>query len=198
MFFSDEPLRHDFDLFAECGRGKTLAPDLFVQRIDHVGAAVLGRQRAVGIKAARQRRGVQPFPGDLLQRLLERAEVVGIDGAAGCHRVAAKTQQHAGATLGHQIKRVAQMKAGNRSARTFQFMLFAGCLAGGENESRAVQPVFDARGHDADHAFVKVGTKNCNRRRRRFIAADHRVGGELRLLAHARLDAAAFAVDGVE
>ena len=45
------------------GARKALAPDLVVQRVHQVGAAVFGRQRAVGVQAARQGGGVQPFAG---------------------------------------------------------------------------------------------------------------------------------------
>jgi hypothetical protein len=69
VLFADQPLRHDLDFFAEGGRGKALAPDFPVQGINQVGAPVFGRQRAVGVEPARQRGGVQPFAGDLLQRV---------------------------------------------------------------------------------------------------------------------------------
>ena len=134
-----------------------MAPYFFVQGIDDVGAAVFGGQWAIGCHAAHQGGGIQPFAGNLLQCKLKLLKVRFVDRAARRHGVAAKFNQHIGAALGHQVKRITQVKTGNRSARAFQLMLFAGCLAGGKYKGGAVQFVLDARGHDADHAFVKVG-----------------------------------------
>ena len=41
MLFTDQALRDDLDFFAKRRRGKTLAPDFFVQGVHHVCAAVL-------------------------------------------------------------------------------------------------------------------------------------------------------------
>ena len=60
VFFANQALRHHFQLFAEGGRRKALAPNFAVQGVDQVGAAVLGGQRAVGFQPARQGGGVQP------------------------------------------------------------------------------------------------------------------------------------------
>jgi uncharacterized membrane protein YqhA len=71
------------------------------------------------------------------------------------HGVAAEAQQHAGVALGDQVQRVAQVKAGDRAARALEFTLLARRAAGGKHEGGAVQLVLDARGDDADHAFVE-------------------------------------------
>ena len=67
VFFAHQALAQYHQLLAEHGRGKALAPYGLLQRVGHVQAAVLGRQRAVGGQALGQGGGVQPFGGDLLQ-----------------------------------------------------------------------------------------------------------------------------------
>ena len=198
VLFTDQALADDLDLFAEHRRRKTLAPDGGVQRVHHVGAPVFGRQRAVGLQPARERGGIQPFGGDLLQRAVEGVEVLFGNGAAGRHGVAAKFDQHAGVALGYQVERVAQVKAGNRAARALEHVGLPRRVAGGEDEGRAVQPVFQPRGDDADHAFVKVGVEHGQGRRRDRIGVEQPLGDLHRLLAHAAFDFAPLAVDAVE
>ena len=88
-------------------------------------------------------------------------------------------------TLGDKVQRIAQMKARNRAARSLEFVLLARRLAGGKHKGRPVQLVLDARGDDAEHAFMEFRVKNRNRRRRLFILVNHGVGRQLGLLAHA-------------
>ena len=195
---ADQALTDDFQFFAEQRRRKALAPDGGVQGVGHVGAAVLRRQRAVGGQAPRQGGGVQPFGGDVLQRLLEALELVFGDGAAGRHGVAAKAQQHAGVALGQQVQRVAQVKAGDRAARALQLVLASRRAAGGEHEGGAVPAVLQPGGDDADHAFVEVGVEHRQGRRRLLRDVDQALGDLHRLLAHAAFDLAPLAVDGVE
>ena len=198
VLFTHQPLRHHFHFFAESGRRKALAPHLFVQRVHHVNAEVFRRQRAVGGQAARQGRGIQPFMGHLLQRLFKGVKVLFGHRATGRHRVAAKAQQHARVALGHQVQRVTQMKAGDRPARALELMLFARRATGRKHKGRPVQLVFDARGHDAHHAFMKVRVKNRHGRRRLFVFVNHGVGGQLGLLAHVGFDGAPLAVDAIQ
>ncbi len=150
------------------------------------------------MQAPRERGGVQPLLRDLRQRLLEGVEVLFREGAAGRHRVAAEAQQHARVALGHEVERVAQVKAGDGAARALELVLAAGRLARREDEGRAVQPVLQPRGDDADHALVEVGVEHAQRGRRLLAGLEQRLGQLQRLLAHAALDLAALAVDGVE
>ena len=136
--------------------------------------------------------------GHLLQRLFKGVKVLFGHRATGRHGVAAKAQQHARVALGHQVQRVTQMKAGNGAARALELMLFARRAAGRKHKGRPVQLVFDARGHDAHHAFMKVRVKNRHRRRRLFVLVNHRVGGQLGLLAHVGFDGAPLAVDAIQ
>jgi hypothetical protein len=116
--------------------------------------------------------------------------------------MAAEAQQHAGMALGHQVQRVAQMKAGDRAPRALELMRLARRATGGEDEGGAVQTVFQARGHDADHAFVETGVEHAQRGRRLEVAVDalgqQRFGNHKGLVAHAALDLAALAVDAVQ
>ncbi len=54
--------------------------------------------------------------------------------AACRHGVAAKAQQHLGVALGHQVQRIAQVKAGNGAARAFELVRLALGLAGGKHK----------------------------------------------------------------
>ena len=198
MLATDQALRQHFEFLAKGRRGKALAPDLFVQRVDQIDPAVLGFQRPVSGQAPGQRVGVQPFTCDRAQALLKRWQIGCVDGAARRHRVSTKTQQHAGMALGQQVQRVAQMKAGNRTPRALEFVFVAGCRAGSEDKGRAVQFVLDARSHDADHALVKTGIENADRRRWCQFGREQRLGNQQRLLAHRALDLAPVAVDTVQ
>ena len=154
------------------------------------GPSVCRRRSSVG--------GVQPFLRHLDQRLLEHVELVLGDRAAGRHRMAAEAQQHAGVALGHQVQRIAQVKAGDRAARALELVLLARRLAGREHEGRAVQLVLDARGDDAHHAFVEVGVEHADGGGRLLAFVEQRFHDLHRLLAHAALDVAALAVDRVQ
>ena len=121
---------------------------------------VLERQRAVGADASRQRRGVEPLGGHALQRLVEGVEVRFGQRAAGRHRVAAEAHQHAGVALGDEVERVAQVKARDRAARALQRAVGAAR----EDEGRPVQPVLQAAGDDADHAFVEFAGRTATAR----------------------------------
>ena len=61
-----------------------------------------------------------------------------------------------------------------------------------------MQLVLDARGHDADHAFVEVGVEHADGRRRLLAFVEQRLGDQQRLLAHVALDLAPLAVDAVQ
>ena len=119
-------------------------------------------------------------------------------GAACRHGVATKAQQHAGVTFGHQVQSISQMKTRYRAARAFEFVFFAGGLAGCKHKGGAVQFVFQARGHDAHHAFVKVGVKHANGGRGLFMRVQKFFGQLVSLFAHIAFNFAAFAVDGVQ
>ena len=167
-----------------------------MQRVDQVGAAVFGRERPVGVQPAQQRRAHPAIPrATWASACSKTSRCSSAIGAAGRHRMAAEAQQHAGMALGHQVERIAQVKAGDRAARAFEFVLLARRLAGREHEGRAVQLVLDARGDDADHAFVEVGVEHADRGRRLLALVEQRVDHQHRLLAHAAFDVAALAVD---
>ena len=197
MALAHQALRDHLQLLAKRGRSKTLAPDLLLERIDHIGAPVLRCERAVGFELTRQRRSVQPFVRHLLQGLLEGLELIPGHGAAGRHGMATKAQQHAGMALGHQIERIAQVKAGDRAARALELVGLALGAAGRKHKGRAVHLVLDARGHDAHHALVKVGLED-DHCRRGCVRVGPGIGDGHRLLAHMAFDVAAFAVDLVE
>ena len=114
--------------------------------------------------------------------------------AAGRHRVAAETPQHPRVALAHQVERVAQVEAGDRTARALEQPV----RAAREDEGRPVHAVLQARGDDADHALVELGVEQRQRRRRLAVGGISRSSSRLGLLAHAGLDLAALAVDAVE
>jgi hypothetical protein len=139
---ANQALRHNFNFFAEHGGGKPLAPDLLVQGVHHIGAAVLGKQGAVGQQLALQGGAVQPFGCYLLQCLVKSGQMGLCDGAARCHGMAAKTHQHAGVAFGQKVQRVAHVKPRSGTARSFELVFFAWGLAGGKHKRGAVQFVF--------------------------------------------------------
>ena len=61
-----------------------------------------------------------------------------------------------------------------------------------------MQLVLEARGHNADHAFVKVGVEDADRGRWLLVFVEQGLGNQKRLLAHTAFDLAAFAVDAVQ
>ena len=77
-------------------------------------------------------------------------------------------------------------------------MLVPRRAAGGEDEAGPVHAVLDARGHDADHAFVEIGVEHADGGRRRHAVRAQALGHEQGLLAHAAFQLAALAVDGVQ
>jgi hypothetical protein len=89
--------------------------------------------------------------------------------------------------LGHQVQRVAQVQAGNRTAGCFQFAF----VAAGEGEGRAMQLFLDAAGEDADHALVPAGVEQAQAG---AVAGIYRGQQEVRVVAHAGFDAAPLAV----
>jgi len=110
-----QALRQHLELFAKQRRGKALAPNLLLQRVAQVQAAVLGLERAVGLEALLQGGGVEPFAADLLEGGGKGGQLIGGNGAAGRGSVATKAQQHAGVALGDQIECVAQVKTHDRA-----------------------------------------------------------------------------------
>ena len=92
MFFAHQALRQHLQFLAESGRGKALAPDLALQQVDQLGAAVLGFERAVSLGAPCQGGNVQPFLRHLVQALLKGVKVFFQHGAASRHGMAAKAQ----------------------------------------------------------------------------------------------------------
>jgi hypothetical protein len=162
VFLADQPLRQHVDLFAEGRRRKALAPDFLVQVSTRSTRRYSGVQRAVGLQRRVSVAASSHSCATSVQALRKGPEMRPVDGAACRHGVAAKTQQHAGVALGHQVQRIAQVEAGNRSPRALEFVFLARRLAGGKHEGRAVQLVLDARGHDADHAFMKVGVEHAD------------------------------------
>jgi hypothetical protein len=96
--------------------------------------------------------------------------------------------------LADEVERIAQVKALDRAARSFQRAV----LAEREDEARPVQAILQARGDDADDAFVERriedGERGLDRAAQREGAVDLRLG----VLAHRRFERAPLAVDGVE
>ena len=134
----------------------------------------------------------------LAQGLFKSVQVFFADGAARRHGVPAKAQQHAGVALGHQVQRIAQMKAGDRAARAFEFMLLTRRLAGGKHKAGPVEFVFDARGYDADHPFIEVRVEYTNRRWRLVLGVKQRLGHLHGYITHIAFDNTAIAVDAVQ
>ena len=136
--FAHQPLAEHLHFFAERGWGKALAPHLAVQGVHHVGAAVFGGQRAVGFDAACERGRIKPFARHLGQGLLEHVKRFFGHRAAGRHGVAAKFQQHTRMALGHQIQRIAQVKAGDGAARSLELVRLARRAAGSKHKGGTV------------------------------------------------------------
>src|SRR6185369_533258 len=109
--------RHHFDEVAEQRWLESLTPDLRIERAHRLGVEVLDAERPVAQEPARERRAVEPFACDLLQREVEGVEVFFGQRAAGRHRVAAELLQELGVALADQVERVAQMEARDRAAR---------------------------------------------------------------------------------
>jgi hypothetical protein len=67
--------------------------------------------------------------------------------------VPAEAQQQARRALGKQVEGIAQVQAGDRTARSLDLA----AAAAREGKYRTVQPFLDACGDDADDALVPVG-----------------------------------------
>ena len=106
--------------------------------------------------------------------------------------MAAEAEQQAGGALGDEVERIAQVQAGNRAAGALDDAAFAG----GKGEHRAVQLVLDARGEDADDAFVPACVEQGDAGRR--VVGVERFEQDQRLFLHAGFDLAALAVERVE
>ena len=198
VFFAHQALRDNFHVLAERGRLKALAPDLQIELFDHGRLAKLGRQCAIGVQATGEHVGTEQLLRHLGKGAAKALEMFHADGATSGHGVAAKAQQHIGVAFGEQIQRIAQMKTGDRAARALELMRLALGLAGGKHKGGAVQPVFDARGDDADHAFVKFGVKHADGRRGAAAVLAQPLGQGKGLLAHIALQVLALAVDAVQ
>ena len=198
VFFTHKALLQDLHVVKEHRGFKALTPHLSIEQGHRLGVEPLDGQRAVSAQGARQRGGVQPLAGDLLQRAVEGFKLAHLNRATCGHRVATKTLHQTIVALAHEVQRVAQMKARNRATRALQHAI---CTAR-KNESGSVQTVFDPPGHDAHHAFMKAGVKKRDGRRQQRCQAvrggHQRVECGLGHIAHVLLDHAAFAVDGVE
>ena len=101
-------------------------------------------------------------------------------------------------SLTRRYNRGAQIDARDRAARAFELVFLARRTAGRKHKSGAVQFVFDALGHDAHHAFVKVRVKHTYGGRGLVAFVKQRLGHLHRHLAHIAFDHAAFAVDRVQ
>ena len=103
-----------------------------------------------------------------------------------------EAHQQARGPLGDEVERIAQVQAGNGAAGTLDDAAFAGR----EGEHRAVQPVLDARGEDADDALVPALVEQ--RDAGGAVVDGHRFEQMQGLLLHVGLDFTAFAVEIVE
>ena len=98
--------------------------------------------------------------------------------------MAAEALQQLRMALAHQVERIAQVQALDRSAGALERPV----LAAGEDEGRPVQPVLEARGDDADHALVEVGVVDGEGGVDLAGGGERTVDQALGLLAHPRLD----------
>jgi hypothetical protein len=96
--------------------------------------------------------------------------------------------------LADEVERIAQVKAVDRAARSLQRAV----LAEREDEARPVQAILQARGDDADDAFVERRIEDRERGLDRAAQREGAVDLRLGVLAHRRLERAPLAVDGVE
>ena len=119
--------------------------------------------------------------------------MVGAQGHAGGHGVAAELVQHFRVGGGHRVQHVAQVQAGYRAAGALEHALLAGR---GEGDHRPVHRLLDPRGEDAHHPFVPVRPVQAQRGGQLALAQPRHFqhGG----VAHALLDAAPLPVDGVQ
>jgi len=99
--------------------------------------------------------------------------------------------------LGHQIQRVAQVKARDAAAGALEVPVDPAR----KDEGRAVQAVLDTTGHDAHHAFVEGFVEQRQRGRWLGLFVKTALPGRqcaFGLFAHAGFHLAPFAVDGVQ
>ncbi len=161
-------------------------------------AQVLGRERPVGVEPAGQGGGVEPLLRDLAPAPVRRP---GTARAPPCSRPPSRGRRSAAARPDGAWRPGRAHRAGgsrDRAARALELVRLAVGGAGREDEGRPVEAVLDARGHDADHAFVEVGAEDADRGRRRQAVVEQRLGQQQGLVAHAAFDVAPLAVDAVE
>ena len=163
-------------------RREALAPYLAPDAAGGGKAHVAGFERAVALDGALKIGRRDQLAGNCLERRLEARQIAFADGKPGGGGVAAETQQQAGLALGYQVERVAQMQAGNRTARALEFAIAA---AAGEGDHRTMALVFHARGEQSDHTLVPLRIEQRETGALGDLDALH---GERRLVLHVRFD----------
>src|SRR5450830_2107721 len=101
-------------------------------------------------------------------------------------------------SFGNQVERVAQVEARDGAPGSLEFIFPSRCRAGCKHERGAVKLVLDSRGHDADHALVKIRIENADGSWCGLAAFKQGFSDGEGLFAHATLDVAPLAVDAVE
>jgi hypothetical protein len=201
VFVLEDALAFDDELVLEQRWRKALAPDFGFEQARGGDREVGGFEAAVGFQRARAIGGCQQLVGDL-RKQLAKAQSRFAQRHAGGHGVPAKAQQQARRALGHQIEGVAQVQAGDRTARALDLA----AVAAGKGKHRAMQFLLDARGDDADDALVPVGVEQrhrgapaASRQPSRQVGGRHRPWrAAQRLFLHARFDLAPLAIERVE
>jgi hypothetical protein len=145
----EDALLLDFEFVLEQRRREALAPDFVFQQAGGFERDVAAFQRAVGFQRARQVGRGEQFAGDLGEEFAEALEIFALTVTPAAMAWPPKRSSRPGRAW--RRGRARRAGAGrDRAAGALDDAAFAG----GKGEDRAVQLFLDARGEDADDAFV--------------------------------------------
>jgi hypothetical protein len=180
VLLAHQPLRHHLHLLAEGRRREALAPHLLVQRVDQVGGgtrARAGRRCAAG--AAAWRRPAIPAPPAPAPARTRRGALATVQPAAIAWPP--KRSSTPGWRLATRSSASRRWKPGIERPEPLSSCSLPGAWLAANTKVGPVEAVLDARGDDADHAFVEVGVEHAERRRRLLAFLEQRLGHLQRL-----------------
>ncbi len=133
----------------------------------------------------------EPGTADFFEGCAKGIEGVGAQAQSCGHGMATKFIDQAGSLLRYQVERIAQMKAGDGTARSLDHAFAGRC----EGDGGAVELVFQARSDDTDHALMPGVVKHADGT---FVARVELIEQQHGSVLHAGLDVAPLAVDAVQ
>jgi hypothetical protein len=126
----------------------------------------------------------------LVEGRAKRLESVGSQGQARGHGMSTESNNCIGEPLGYEIKAIAKVNPGDRSARPS-----VGLARRGERHNGAVKPLFELAGNQTDNALVPAWIRQHNHPSRRIGSLSQTRES---FFLHCAFDLAALTVHGVK